>query len=210
MFDHRTPNVTAKEHTDNSNTANSEFNPAYSFELTGNANPTQCEVDTFDHILQVTSHHEAVYAYYYMDDDNKVKQSFSNKIDRFSPFNGLKKNVNFIPCFQVKCTKIFDLTNNNGTSSKSDGDQLPTFPDPEWDAMPTTGTNCHQCLELIWESEVVPLCICFKNSHQHDHKQDSQSSSTSNQSTIFPSSKQSNHSLLPPIIQLDGIELNFS
>lgn len=72
MFYHRTPNVTGKEHTDNSNTANSEFNPAYSFELTGNANPTQCEVDTFDHILQVTSHHEAVYAYYYMDDDNKV------------------------------------------------------------------------------------------------------------------------------------------
>lgn len=66
-----TPNVPVKEHTDNTTTADSEFSPAYSFEL--NTNPTQCEVDTFDHILQVTSHHEAVYAYYYMDDDNKVK-----------------------------------------------------------------------------------------------------------------------------------------
>lgn len=32
----------------------------------------QIDVDTFDHILEVTSQHEAVYAYYYMDDNNKV------------------------------------------------------------------------------------------------------------------------------------------
>lgn len=67
---HRTPNVTTKELTENSSAA-TEFNPAYSFELT--ANPTQCEVDTFDHILQVTSHHEAVYAYYYKDVNNEVR-----------------------------------------------------------------------------------------------------------------------------------------
>lgn len=76
---HSTPNVPVKEHTDNSTTTNSEFNPAYSFELT--TNPTQCEVDTFDHILQVTSHHEAVYAYYYMDDDNKVRQKLTEFIE---------------------------------------------------------------------------------------------------------------------------------
>lgn len=35
-------------------------------------NTTQGEVDTFDHILEVTAHHEAVYAYYYMDENNKV------------------------------------------------------------------------------------------------------------------------------------------
>ncbi|XP_066999742.2 1-acylglycerol-3-phosphate O-acyltransferase Pnpla3 isoform X1 [Anabrus simplex] len=29
--------------------------------------------DTFDHILQVTSHHEAIMAFYYMDENNKVK-----------------------------------------------------------------------------------------------------------------------------------------
>ncbi|KAF7267490.1 hypothetical protein GWI33_019288 [Rhynchophorus ferrugineus] len=29
--------------------------------------------DTFDHILQVTSHHEAIMAYYYLDENNKVK-----------------------------------------------------------------------------------------------------------------------------------------
>uniref|UniRef100_A0A182N2T2 triacylglycerol lipase n=1 Tax=Anopheles dirus TaxID=7168 RepID=A0A182N2T2_9DIPT len=31
------------------------------------------DIDTFDHILQVSSHHDAMYAYYYMDEDNKVK-----------------------------------------------------------------------------------------------------------------------------------------
>ncbi|XP_055314196.1 1-acylglycerol-3-phosphate O-acyltransferase Pnpla3-like isoform X2 [Sitodiplosis mosellana] len=64
-----TPNVT-KDSPD-CNSCNSEFNPAYSFEL--KTNPTQGEVDTFDHILQVTAHHDSVYAYYYMDDNNKVK-----------------------------------------------------------------------------------------------------------------------------------------
>lgn len=63
--------MTTKESNDNNN-FNSEFNPAYSFEL--KTNPTQGEVDTFDHILEVTSHHEAVYAYYYMDDNNKVRR----------------------------------------------------------------------------------------------------------------------------------------
>lgn len=29
--------------------------------------------DTFDHILQVTSHHEAIMAYYYLDENNKVQ-----------------------------------------------------------------------------------------------------------------------------------------
>lgn len=67
----RSINVATKEHIDTNNSTNSEFNPAYSFEL--KTNPTQCEVDTFDHILEVTSHHEAVYAYYYMDEDNKVR-----------------------------------------------------------------------------------------------------------------------------------------
>lgn len=32
----------------------------------------QGDVDSFDHILQATSQHEAVYAYYYMDENNKV------------------------------------------------------------------------------------------------------------------------------------------
>lgn len=31
------------------------------------------DFDTFDHILTVTSEHEAVYAYYYMDENNKVR-----------------------------------------------------------------------------------------------------------------------------------------
>lgn len=32
------------------------------------------DFDTFDHILTVTSEHEAVYAYYYMDENNKVRE----------------------------------------------------------------------------------------------------------------------------------------
>lgn len=39
--------------------------------------PVHGDVDSFDHILQATSHHEAVYAYYYMDENNKVK-TFAN------------------------------------------------------------------------------------------------------------------------------------
>lgn len=34
--------------------------------------PDHPDYDTFDHILQATSHHEAMYAYYYLDADNKV------------------------------------------------------------------------------------------------------------------------------------------
>lgn len=33
------------------------------------------DFDTFDHILTVTSEHEAVYAYYYMDENNKVRKT---------------------------------------------------------------------------------------------------------------------------------------
>lgn len=79
-----------------SNCNNSEFNPAYSFEL--KKNPTQGEVDTFDHILQVTSHHEAVYAYYYMDDNNKVStmvQYTFNKFYSFKSFFLFEKLINF-------------------------------------------------------------------------------------------------------------------
>lgn len=64
--------VTPKDSFDgNSN----DFNSAYSIEVTANQNQSETDhttVDTFDHILQMTSHHEAVYAYYYMDDNNKV------------------------------------------------------------------------------------------------------------------------------------------
>lgn len=34
------------------------------------------DVDNFDHILKVTTHQEAVYAYYYMDENNKVCDQF--------------------------------------------------------------------------------------------------------------------------------------
>lgn len=31
--------------------------------------------DTFEHILQVTAHHEAIMAYYYLDENNKVNKT---------------------------------------------------------------------------------------------------------------------------------------
>ena len=34
------------------------------------------DVDTFEHILKVTTHQEAVYAYYYVNEDNKVSSGF--------------------------------------------------------------------------------------------------------------------------------------
>lgn len=69
---HRTPTVAAKEPFD---ADSDEFNSAYSIQVTANSDPSETDhttMDTFEHILQMTSHHEAVYAYYYMEDNNKV------------------------------------------------------------------------------------------------------------------------------------------
>lgn len=35
--------------------------------------PCSTQADTFEHILEVTNHQEALYAYYWMDDDQKMK-----------------------------------------------------------------------------------------------------------------------------------------
>lgn len=69
------PAVPAKEPYD---ADSNEFNSAYSIQVTANSDPNEADhtaMDTFEHILQMTSHHEAVYAYYYMDDNNKVSTS---------------------------------------------------------------------------------------------------------------------------------------
>lgn len=39
------------------------------------------DFDTFDHILTVTSEHEAVYAYYYMDENNKVRKKKRSQLN---------------------------------------------------------------------------------------------------------------------------------
>ena len=44
------------------------------------------DLDTFDHILQVSSHHDAMYAYYYMDEDNKVIVAACRSARRFLPY----------------------------------------------------------------------------------------------------------------------------
>ncbi|XP_050092419.1 1-acylglycerol-3-phosphate O-acyltransferase Pnpla3-like isoform X2 [Anopheles aquasalis] len=46
-----------------------EMTPSYS----GGHHSVVGDLDAFDHVLQVSSHHDAMYAYYYMDEDNKVK-----------------------------------------------------------------------------------------------------------------------------------------
>lgn len=43
-----------------------------SFSVNHSSNPA-IDDDTFDHILQVTAHHDALMAFYYMDENNKVK-----------------------------------------------------------------------------------------------------------------------------------------
>lgn len=45
----------------------SEFRVTY-----GDLRITHDDVDTFEHILNVTSHNEALLAYYYLDGENKV------------------------------------------------------------------------------------------------------------------------------------------
>lgn len=64
-------------------------------------------------------------------------------------------------------TKIFDLTESNSANGKANSDCDSEQPLP-FESMQTTGTNCHQCLELFWGSELVPRCVCFKPNHQHD------------------------------------------
>lgn len=72
------------------------------------------DFDTFDHILTVTSEHEAVYAYYYMDENNKVK-----------------------------VTEIFDMTDSDSpdiqtTEERETNQQLQFDTDTEWDGAPDT------------------------------------------------------------------------
>lgn len=45
------------------------------------------DFDTFDHILTVTSEHEAVYAYYYMDENNKVNNGETSRTTKLVPRN---------------------------------------------------------------------------------------------------------------------------
>ena len=49
----------------------SEFRITY-----GDMRTTHDDVDTFEHILNVTSHNEALLAYYYLDGENKVINVF--------------------------------------------------------------------------------------------------------------------------------------
>ncbi|XP_050067068.1 uncharacterized protein LOC126555966 isoform X1 [Anopheles maculipalpis] len=54
---------------DDGKTFSKEITPTYS----SGHHSAMGDIDAFDHILQVSSHHDAMYAYYYMDEDNKVK-----------------------------------------------------------------------------------------------------------------------------------------
>lgn len=47
--------------------------------------------DAFEHILQVTSDHEAIMAYYYMDENNKVR--IIRTLDALNRFHCLKANI---------------------------------------------------------------------------------------------------------------------
>lgn len=64
------------------------------FQMTDDQTLGSSDVDTFEHILEVTKYQEAVIAYYYLDDDNKMKM-----------------------------TQIFDLTNSENPSGLDLGAQ---------------------------------------------------------------------------------------
>lgn len=97
--------------------------------------------DTFEHILQATQHHEAVWTYYYMDENNKV-------------WGGCKLNfvisviLEFFP-FQVKVTEIFDVTDSDSPIVQSvkerEVNQQLQF-DDDWDESTWMGNpDEHQC-----------------------------------------------------------------
>ncbi|XP_063233395.1 patanin-like phospholipase domain-containing protein atgl-1 isoform X2 [Bacillus rossius redtenbacheri] len=90
--------------------------------LMGGEKLSPVEDDTFDHILQVTSHHDAVMAYYYTDEDNKVK-----------------------------VTEIFDVTEEDDSimltaEEKQNNTQL-QFEDDWEDSEPTSWLSQHTLLE---------------------------------------------------------------
>lgn len=77
------------------------------------------DYDTFDHVLQAASHHEAMYGYYYLDVNNKVSivgQRSLNKAFFFCKravwrfVKRLNTYVSNINLSQVKVTEIFDVT----------------------------------------------------------------------------------------------------
>lgn len=76
VLNHRSSKVDVFANKENASGISTE--PALSAEATAVSQTNNKEldhnddVDNFDHILQVTSHQEAVYAYYYMDENNKV------------------------------------------------------------------------------------------------------------------------------------------
>lgn len=60
------------EEAEENNLMNEEQENAQRKSINITRHTSQGDVDTFDHILEVTAHHDAVYAYYYMDENNKV------------------------------------------------------------------------------------------------------------------------------------------
>lgn len=72
--------------------------------------------DTFEHILQVTAQHDAVMAYYYMDEDNKVK-----------------------------VTEIFDVTDSDShvfqSSHERETNVCLEFDDDDWNDSPTWSSD---------------------------------------------------------------------
>lgn len=71
------------------------------------AETSNVDDDTFEHILQVTAQHEAVMAYYYMDENNKVMSFLVGSIQIWFSDNN---TTHFLKKLQVKVTEIFDVT----------------------------------------------------------------------------------------------------
>lgn len=107
------------------------------------------DVDAFDHILEVTTNQEAVYAYYWMDENNKV--SFLKVF-----YRNVSNSSKFPSSNQVKVTEIFDMTNNDNPAIHpgipQDNNQLEY--DSDWEAN-------QQGKPLLIQSFVMILTIKF-------------------------------------------------
>lgn len=119
------------------------------------------DIDAFDHILQVSSNHDAMYAYYYMDEDNKVK-----------------------------VTEIFDMSESDNpaiqTANERELNQQLEF-DTDWETTQPDFlyTNSYDGDNMIDIEEFIDPSI-FMNGNHHHHLNNNNNNNNNNgiQSTL--------------------------
>ncbi|XP_058118803.1 1-acylglycerol-3-phosphate O-acyltransferase Pnpla3-like [Anopheles coustani] len=122
------------------------------------------DIDAFDHILQVSSNHDAMYAYYYMDEDNKVK-----------------------------VTEIFDMSESDNpaiqTANERELNQQLEF-DTDWETTQPDFlyTNSYDGDNMIDIEEFIDPSIFMNGTHHHHLNNNNNNNNNNNgiQSTQYP------------------------